>query len=36
MAFDVVGRDGRTVKQKWQDGPRSAMGLMMEGFPNCS
>lgn len=34
MAFDVVGRDGRTVKQKWQDGPRSAMGLMMEGFPN--
>jgi cation diffusion facilitator CzcD-associated flavoprotein CzcO len=33
-AFDVVGRDGRTVNQKWQAGARSYMGLMMEGFPN--
>ncbi len=34
MAFDVTGRDGRTVRQKWQDGPRSTFGLMLEGFPN--
>jgi cation diffusion facilitator CzcD-associated flavoprotein CzcO len=33
-AFDVVGRDGRTVKDKWKDGARSYLGLMMEGFPN--
>lgn len=34
MAFDVVGRDGRTVQDKWKDGARSYLGLMMEGFPN--
>ncbi|GKS83978.1 NAD(P)/FAD-dependent oxidoreductase [Acidovorax sp. SUPP1855] len=34
LAFDVVGRDGRTVNGKWQDGARSYLGLMMEGFPN--
>ncbi|XAH23981.1 NAD(P)/FAD-dependent oxidoreductase [Xylophilus sp. GW821-FHT01B05] len=34
LAFDVVGRDGRTVNDKWKDGARSHLGLMMEGFPN--
>ena len=34
LAFDVVGRDGRTVEDKWKDGARSYLGLMMEGFPN--
>ncbi len=34
LNFDVVGRDGRTVKNKWKDGARSHLGLMMEGFPN--
>ncbi len=34
LNFDVVGRDGRTVKEKWKDGARSHLGLMMEGFPN--
>jgi hypothetical protein len=34
LAFDVVGRDGRTVNQKWSDGPRSYLGITMEGFPN--
>jgi len=34
LAFDVVGRDGRTVQQKWKEGPRSMLGIMMEGFPN--
>jgi cation diffusion facilitator CzcD-associated flavoprotein CzcO len=33
-AFDVVGRNARTVNQKWQEGARSHLGLMMEGFPN--
>ena len=33
-AFDVVGRDGRTVNQKWRDGARSYLGLMLAGFPN--
>ncbi len=34
LAFDVTGRNGRTVKDKWKDGSRSYLGLMMEGFPN--
>lgn len=34
LAFDVVGRQGLTVNEKWKDGARSHLGLMMEGFPN--
>lgn len=34
MAFDVVGRDGRTVNEVWKSGARSHLGLMMPGFPN--
>lgn len=34
LAFDVVGRGGRTVQEKWQNGPRSHLGIMLEGFPN--
>lgn len=33
-AFDVVGRDGQTVNQKWKDGASTYLGLMMAGFPN--
>lgn len=33
-AFDVVGRNGRTVNQKWRDGASTYLGIMMEGFPN--
>lgn len=33
-AFDVVGRRGETVNQKWKDGAQSYLGLMLEGFPN--
>ena len=33
-AFDVVGRGGQTVNQKWQNGAYSYMGLMLAGFPN--
>jgi len=34
LAFEVVGRQGRKLNDKWKDGPRSHLGLMMEGFPN--
>ena len=34
LAFHIVGRDGRTMSDKWKDGARSHLGLMMEGFPN--
>jgi len=33
-AFDVIGRDGRSVTDKWKQGARSYLGIMMEGFPN--
>lgn len=33
-AFDVVGKDGQTVNQKWKDGAKSYLGILMEGFPN--
>jgi cation diffusion facilitator CzcD-associated flavoprotein CzcO len=32
--FEVLGRGGRSVHAKWQDGARSYLGIMMEGFPN--
>lgn len=34
MAFDVRGRDGVSVRDKWAGGARSYLGLMMAGFPN--
>lgn len=34
LAFDVRGRDGRCLAEKWQGGPESYLGLMLEGFPN--
>jgi len=34
LAFDVVGRDGRRINDKWAGGARSYLGLMLEGFPN--
>ncbi len=34
LAFDVQGRDGQTVQDKWKDGPRSHLGIMLAGFPN--
>ncbi len=34
MAFDVRGRDGHAVRDKWAGGARSYLGLMMAGFPN--
>ena len=32
--IDIVGRDGATLKQKWSEGPRTYLGIMVAGFPN--
>lgn len=34
LALDVVGRKGCTLREKWQHGPRSHLGIMLAGFPN--
>src|SRR5262249_50617990 len=34
LAIDIRGRGGRTVKDKWAQGPRTHLGLAMAGFPN--
>jgi cyclohexanone monooxygenase len=31
---DIEGRNGVTLKQKWQDGTRTYLGIMVHGFPN--
>jgi cyclohexanone monooxygenase len=33
-AIDIHSTDGSTLKQKWQDGPRTYLGLMCARFPN--
>ena len=32
--MDIRGREGVTLKQKWSEGPRSYLGIMVAGFPN--
>jgi cyclohexanone monooxygenase len=32
--IDIRGRNGRRLKDKWAEGPRSYLGLMAAGFPN--
>jgi cyclohexanone monooxygenase len=32
--IDIRGRDGRTLNQKWAEGPKTYLGLMSSGFPN--
>ncbi|APW71680.1 flavin-containing monooxygenase [Sphingopyxis granuli] len=34
LSIDVKGKDGRSLKDKWAEGGRSHLGLMIEGFPN--
>jgi cyclohexanone monooxygenase len=34
LKVDIRGRDGVVLKEKWQEGPRSYLGLMIAGFPN--
>lgn len=33
--FEVIGRDGQTLTEKWSDGVRTLHGLHVNGFPNC-
>lgn len=33
--FEVIGRGGRTLTDKWADGVRTLHGLQVNGFPNC-
>jgi len=32
--IDIRGRGGRLLKDKWSDGPRAYLGLMVAGYPN--
>ena len=32
--IDIRGRDGLTLKDKWEAGPKTYLGLMVAGFPN--
>lgn len=34
VAVDIQGRDGLTLKSKWEAGPRTYLGLTVAGFPN--
>ncbi len=33
--FEIIGRDGLTLTEKWRDGVRTLHGLSVRGFPNC-
>jgi cation diffusion facilitator CzcD-associated flavoprotein CzcO len=32
--IDIRGVEGRTLREKWRDGPSTYLGLMTHGFPN--
>ena len=32
--IDIRGRGGRTLKEKWGEGPRTYLGIAVAGFPN--
>ena len=34
VAFDITGRNGVTLKDKWADGPTTYLGLTVTDFPN--
>jgi cyclohexanone monooxygenase len=34
VAVDIRGRDGVTLKNRWEQGPRTYLGLTVAGFPN--
>lgn len=33
-SIDIRGKDGRSIADKWKEGPRAYLGLMSAGFPN--
>jgi cation diffusion facilitator CzcD-associated flavoprotein CzcO len=34
IAYDVVGKEGRSLKDAWSDFPRAYLGTTLPGFPN--
>ena len=34
LKIDIRGRNGVTLKDKWEAGPRAYLGLAIAGFPN--
>ena len=32
--IDITGKNGKKLKQVWKDGPKSFLGLLINGFPN--
>jgi cation diffusion facilitator CzcD-associated flavoprotein CzcO len=32
--IDVRGVDGASLREKWQDGPQTFLGILVDGFPN--
>ena len=34
LKMDIRGRGGRTLRDKWREGPHTYLGLMTAGFPN--
>ncbi|WP_372512990.1 flavin-containing monooxygenase [Mycobacterium cookii] len=32
--IDIIGRDGKTLRDDWAHGPRTYLGLGIDGFPN--
>lgn len=32
--LDIRGRGGRTIAEHWQEGPRTFLGMTVDGFPN--
>ncbi|MHC2714220.1 cyclohexanone monooxygenase [Bradyrhizobium diazoefficiens] len=35
MGFEVYGRDGMSLSERWRDGVRTMHGFYSRGFPNC-
>ena len=34
LKMDIRGRGGKSIQEKWCEGPKTYLGLMTEGFPN--
>ena len=34
LSINIKGKNGKQLTDKWSDGPRSYLGLCIEGFPN--
>lgn len=34
LSIDIRGREGKTLREKWVDGPVSYLGVSISGFPN--